>query len=149
VPPAAPALLLYTVGHSTRTVESLSDIVGSFHVAVIVDVRRFPTSRRWPWWSRESMEKTLPERGFSYVWLGDLLGGMRKGGYEAHMQSQAFRCGILEVRRLAGAGVTSLLCAEKDFRRCHRRFIADALVREGVKVFHIVEAGFAEPHPFF
>jgi len=95
------------------------------------------------------MEKALPERGLAYVWLGDMLGGMRKGGYEAHMQSPEFLRGIAEVRRLAGASVTSLLCAEKDFRRCHRRFIADALVHEGMKVFHIVEAGFAEPHPFF
>jgi uncharacterized protein (DUF488 family) len=147
--PATPADLIYTVGHSTRTIEVLTEIVGSFHVAVIVDVRRFPTSRRWPWWSRESMEKALPERGLVYVWLGDLLGGMRKGGYEAHMQSPDFLRGIQEVRRLAGASVTSLLCAEKDFRRCHRRFIADALVREGVKVLHIIEPGVAEQHPFF
>jgi len=95
------------------------------------------------------MEKTFPEKGLAYVWLGDLLGGMRRGGYEAYMRSPEFQRGILEVRRLAGASVTSLLCAEKDFRRCHRRFIADALVREGMKVFHIAEAGLAEPHPFF
>jgi uncharacterized protein (DUF488 family) len=148
-PDSQPAITIYTVGHSHRTVEELAALVQGWSVKVVADVRRFPASRRWPWWTRESMERDLAAMGLDYVWLGDLLGGLREGGYEAYMETAGFRQGIGKLIDLGRQRITAMLCAEKDYRQCHRRFIAGALAGEGVKVFHIVEPGLAEPHPWF
>ena len=140
---------IYTVGHSRRTVEELAALLAGWDVKAVADVRRFPASRRWPQWTRERMEKDLAAKGLDYLWLGDLLGGMREGGYEAYMKTAGFRQGIERLIDLGRRKSTALLCAEKDYRQCHRRFIASALAAEGVKVFHILEPGHAEPHPWF
>lgn len=95
------------------------------------------------------MEKDLPGFGLAYLWLGDLLGGMREGGYEAYMETSGFEKGIRRLTELGRRACTAALCAEKDYRQCHRRFIASALEGRGVKVFHILEPGLAEPHPWF
>jgi len=144
-----PSPAIYTVGHSRRTVEELAALLQGWGVKVVADVRRFPASKRWPWWSRERMEGDLTGFGLQYVWLGDLLGGMREGGYEAYMKTSGFDQGIGRLIELGRHGCTAALCAEKDYRRCHRRFIASALEGRGVKVFHILEPGLAEPHPWF
>jgi len=138
---------LYTVGHSNREPEQFVQLLENHGVHQIFDVRRFPTSKKYPHFRREAMEKSLPEAGIEYHYLGDLLGGYRTGGYERYMQTEDFRRGIDALLRLAKDGQAALMCAEMLYFKCHRRFIADYLVREeGVTVLHIVDEKRVVPH---
>jgi len=149
---------MYTIGHSTRTIDEFLRLMKEHGVAILVDVRRWPTSRRCPHFGRASLEASLREEGMRYVWLGGSLGGYREEGlgevspnkgwesdgfrnYADHALSEEFRMGLEEVRRLAEEGRAVLMCAEKHYWRCHRRIISDHLVVLGVPVAHIVESG--------
>ncbi|MET1128417.1 MAG: DUF488 domain-containing protein [Thermoproteota archaeon] len=140
---------IYTVGHSTRSINEFLDLLKSYGISVVVDVRRWPTSRKHPWFNREELEKALERRGIRYVWLGELLGGYREGGYESYMATESYRRGIeklLETVRRAD-GPVAIMCSEKLWFRCHRRFISDTLTSLGYKVIHILDVGRAQPHP--
>ncbi len=138
---------IYTVGHSTRTLEELVETLKSHGVEQVVDVRRFPTSRRMPWFQREHLARELPLKGVGYHWLGNLLGGYRRGGYPAYMETQEFQQGLETLERLASERPTAILCAELLWFRCHRRFIADALCHRGWQVIHLFDRRRAQPHP--
>ncbi len=132
---------IWSVGHSTRKLEELLDLLKFYKIKIVVDVRRFPSSKKYPWFCRESLERALKEEGLEYIWLGDRLGGYRKGGYENYMKSPEFASGIEELEKIASRDRTAFLCAEKLPFRCHRRFISDELVRRGWRVNHIIEKG--------
>ena len=68
---------LYTIGHSTRTLDELIEALRAHSIPTLVDIRSFPMSRRLPHFNRESLEKTLPAAGIHYVWMKE-LGGRRK-----------------------------------------------------------------------
>ncbi len=145
--PAPAPKRIFTVGHSTRTLEELAEVLKAHGVEQVVDVRRFPTSRRMPWFTREHLARTLPALGIAYHWLGDLLGGYRKGGYEAYMQTPAFREGLQRLEHLALQRPTAVMCAELLWFRCHRRFLADALCRRGWQVIHLYDTRRTQRHP--
>ena len=86
--------IVYTVGHSNRTLGEFISLLKQYRIAVIVDVRRFPTSRRVPWFKRELLMELLPVHGIGYIWLGELLGGFRPGGYEEYMKTEEYWHGI-------------------------------------------------------
>ncbi|HDJ27440.1 MAG TPA: DUF488 domain-containing protein [Aciduliprofundum sp.] len=129
----------YTVGHSNRTLEEFIAILERFGIQLVVDVRRFPTSRKYPHFNLESLKGALESRGIGYLWMGDRLGGYRKGGYRAFAATEEFRRAVEDLVRLSEGRVVAIMCAERLWFRCHRRFIADALVSMGHEVVHIVE----------
>ena len=152
-------MTVFTLGHSTRSEDELAAALVGHGVVQVADVRRFPGSRRHPQFAREELMRWLAGRGFEYVWIGETLGGFRappsgaRGGergtlahYDAYMTSPAFARGIATLERLATDQTTAILCAEADWSRCHRGRIADALVRRGVEVMHIVDSDKAEAH---
>jgi hypothetical protein len=132
---------IYSIGHSTRSFEELVELLKAFGIQALADVRRFPTSKKNPHFDREFLEEQLPSRGIEYFWLGDLLGGYRDGGYERYTETEGFRRGLFELEELAREKPTCFMCAEKLYFRCHRRFIADELVKRGWCVLHIIEPG--------
>ena len=149
---------IYTIGHSTRSFEELAALLREHGVGRLADIRRYPGSRRYPHFSREALERTLPERGIEYLHLPE-LGGRRKGGAESpntalrneqfrayadHMATEEFRSAV--DRLLALEGPTAVMCAEAVPWRCHRNLLSDDLVRRGVEVVHIVGRGEAKPH---
>jgi uncharacterized protein (DUF488 family) len=144
-----PGGLVYTIGHGDRRLGELVGILRRYGVAVVVDVRRWPVSRRWPWFSRLVLAEALPSRGLGYVWLGSLLGGYRRGGYEAYTCTRSYREGIERLEEVirAARGPVAVMCAERQWRRCHRRYIADTLAEKGYRVVHIVDLGVTEKHP--
>jgi uncharacterized protein (DUF488 family) len=144
-----PGRLVYTVGHGSRGLGELLGILRRYGVRVVVDVRRYPFSRRWPWWSRSVLAEYLPSRRIGYIWLGDLLGGRRAGGYEAYTATESYRRGIEALTAVieAARGPVAVFCAERLWRRCHRRYIADSLAEKGYRVVHILGLGETEPHP--
>lgn len=131
--------LIYTVGTSTRTAAEFLEVLAAFAVRAVADVRRFPASSRFPHFAREVLAASLRERGITYAWLGEDLGGYRSGGYGAYCQTEGFARGISRLEHLALSSATAILCAERLPWRCHRRFIASALRLQGWKVVHIVE----------
>jgi uncharacterized protein (DUF488 family) len=132
--------LIYTMGTSTRTLEEFLAILEVKRIKQIADVRSFPGSRRYPYFSREALAEALRKAGIGYFWLGAKLGGFRKGGYEAWMLGEDFAEGLAELEELARRAATVIICAEAVPWRCHRRYIGFALEDRGWDVIHIIDA---------
>jgi len=152
---------LYTIGHSTRTLEELIEALQAHSIEILVDIRSFPMSRRLPQFNRESLEKSLPEVGVKYLWMKE-LGGRRKKirddspniglrspsfrNYADYMLTNPFQQSVTELIKLAGQSRTAYMCAERVYFRCHRMLISDWLVAHGHEVLHIDGTGPAKPH---
>lgn len=137
---SASEVVLWTVGHSNRTVKYFLDLVKEHGIEVLVGIRRFPTSNV-EHFKREKMEKWLAEHGIEYVWMGEELGGYRRGGYNAYTKTEQFREGIVKLLELARHKMVCIMCLEPNPKYCHRRFISTYLERHGVKVVHILKKG--------
>ena len=154
---------MYTIGHSIRTLEEFIALLKEHEIEILVDVRRWPTSKRSPHFNRDNLEKAIAEEGLRYVWLGESLGGYRREGlgdespnkawrsggfrnYADHALSEDFKKGMEELLRLAETGRTVVMCAEKHYWRCHRMIISDHLTVRGQHVIHIVEKGKTREH---
>lgn len=131
---------VWTIGHSNRSVEKFLELLKEHEIQVLADVRRFPASKV-EHFKRELMEKWLPENGVEYVWLGEELGGYRRGGYEKHMRTKLFREGIRRLLEIAERKRVCIMCLEVNPRYCHRRFISAFLERKGVEVIHVIGRG--------
>jgi len=103
-----------------------------------VDIRRFPKSR-FEYFGKVALEKILKQKKIGYFYLGELLGGFRKGGYENYTKSDEFLEGIGKLKDLASKTTCAFMCAEKFPWRCHRRFVARKLNQDGFGVLHILE----------
>jgi uncharacterized protein (DUF488 family) len=152
---------LYTIGHSTRPLEQLLEALRAHAIQTLVDIRAFPMSRRLPQFNRESLEKSLPEAGIRYVWMG-ALGGYRKKtredsphiglrtasfrNYADYMLTAEFEHAMAELVALAEGSRTAYMCAERVYFRCHRMLVSDWLVVHGHEVLHIDGAGPVKPH---
>lgn len=143
---------LLTVGHGARTIEELISVLTGAGVQLLVDVRRFPGSRRNPHFSREALTQSLPAAGVTYEWRGEALGGRRKPhedsrhhawrndafrAYAGHIETEEFRTALDDLEARAASVRQAVMCAETLWWRCHRRLIADALVADGFEVTHI------------
>lgn len=131
---------MWTIGHSNRSIQTFIDLLKEHGVEVVVDVRRFPTSKI-EHFKREQMEQWLPEHGVGYVWLGEELGGYCRGGYRSHMHTKLFREGIQRLMEISKQKSACAMCMETNPRYCHRRFISQHLEKKGVKVSHILKKG--------
>jgi uncharacterized protein (DUF488 family) len=159
---AAVALTVWTIGHSTRTVDEFIQILRSSEIACLLDVRSFPGSRRYPQFNRTELSAALKNAGIEYRHLPS-LGGRRKAkadsqntawrnesfrAYADHMESEEFKRGVAELLELAQNKRTAIMCAEAVWWRCHRGLIADYLKSEQVEVVHLVDEVRTEAHPY-
>jgi uncharacterized protein (DUF488 family) len=146
---AAPEI--YTVGHSTRSLEQLLEILRAPGVQELVDIRSAPGSRRHPHFSAAALARSLPAAGVAYAHEPG-LGGFRRPhpdspnrgwthaafvGYADYMSTAEFASALARVQRSAGERIACLMCAEAQWWRCHRRLVADALVVRGWRVLHL------------
>jgi uncharacterized protein (DUF488 family) len=151
---------VFTVGHSTRPIEELLALLAEHEVRTLVDVRRFPGSRRHPQFSRDALAASLAGAGIQYVHEPD-LGGRRAvrpdsphtawrveafRGYADHMETPEFAAALDRLIQRAAGETVVILCAEAVPWRCHRRMISDALVARGLQVLHILGPNRADPH---
>ena len=130
-------MTFYSIGHSSLAADDFLSHLKRFRIALLADVRRYPGSRRHPQFDREALRSLLAAEAIEYLHLGTELGGFREGSYEEHMRTEDFRRGIAILRENAHREV-AFLCAEKNPWECHRRFIAEELIRQGLEVRHIV-----------
>jgi uncharacterized protein (DUF488 family) len=152
---------LYTIGHSTRALEDLTESLQAHQIHTLVDIRAFPMSRRLPQFNRESLEKSLLAIGIHYVWMKE-LGGYRKTirddspnvalrnpsfrNYADHMLTPEFETAARKLITLAEKSPTAYMCAERVYFRCHRMLVSDWLLAHGHEVLHIDGIGPAKPH---
>ncbi|MHC1635791.1 MAG: DUF488 domain-containing protein [Candidatus Methanospirareceae archaeon] len=129
---------IWTVGTSNRSLEEFLALLKLHNIEVIVDVRRFPVSK-YEHFRADKLKTSLENTGILYHHAQE-LGGYRKGGYKEYMKSEDFIRGIIFVERLASKKRVAIMCAEKLFFKCHRRYIADALKRRGNEIVHIIDA---------
>jgi len=151
---------VWTIGHSTRSLETLLGLLRAHGIERVADVRRFPRSRRHPHVNAETLARDLPAAGLAYRHLPG-LGGFRRPraesrntgwrnpsfrGYADYMETDEFAGHLATLLDEARAGRTAIMCAEAVPWRCHRSLISDALLARGVEVRHILGARAAEPH---
>jgi uncharacterized protein (DUF488 family) len=159
VPPNHPGKPVFTVGHGARSLEDFVDILSGAGVEVLVDIRRYPGSRRHPHFARESLAAFLPQQGIGYEWWGDAMGGRRSAAetslerhgawdneafraYASYMDGSEFQEALQRLMEVSEGREAAIMCAESLWWRCHRRLVADALVARGRPVLHL---GLGEP----
>jgi uncharacterized protein (DUF488 family) len=154
--------IIYTIGHSTRTLEEFIRLLSSFKIELVADVRSFPGSRKFPQYNKESLMQTLPRAGLIYQHFPG-LGGRRKTlkdskniawkseafrGFADYMDSDIFEAEIVQLQEIALNKVTVYMCSEAVWWRCHRSLISDYLKLKGWPVLHIMAENKAEEHPY-
>lgn len=153
---------IWTIGHSTRSIEDLITLLAAHNIEMVVDVRHFPGSRRYPQFGKERLARSLKANNIQYVHLPE-LGGRRRPkpdsrntawrnesfrGYADYMQTADFADGIKRLLDFAREKRAAIMCAEAVWWRCHRGLIADYLKANGHRVLHIQSASKSEEHPF-
>lgn len=153
---------IWTIGHSTHPIEKFIQMLKSFGITTLVDVRSLPGSRKFPQFDKEALEKSLPENEINYIHSIN-LGGRRKTskdskntgwrlasfrGYADYMETVPFLSAVTELETLASHDRVTYMCAEAVWWSCHRSLISDYLKFHGWTVFHIMEIGKAQEHPY-
>jgi uncharacterized protein (DUF488 family) len=156
---------IYTIGHSTRSIEQFLGLLQAHNIQELVDVRTVPQSRHNPQFGQEELAAALQQAGIGYMHLGK-LGGLRHSskdsvnlgwqnssfrGFADYMATPEFQQGLDELKAIAEKKRVVIMCAEAVPWRCHRSLIADALTTQGWQVLHIQSkktASLHEPTPF-
>lgn len=147
-------VLIYTIGHSSRSLEDFLAILREFRIESLADIRSFPGSRKFPHFGKDNLSNVLTGEGIRYVWLSGLGGrrrsspgfespnrGLENPGFRAYadyMGTPGFRDAIQKLMRLASESITTCMCAEAVYWRCHRRLLSDYLTALGFDVVHIL-----------
>jgi uncharacterized protein (DUF488 family) len=146
-------LLIYTIGHSDHTISAFVDLLHTFEIALLVDVRSQPYSRWTPQFNRDDLDYALQEAGIAYRGMGDSLGGRpsdpalydpgaERPDYERMTQTTTYQAGIATLVDLARAAQVAVMCSEGDYHHCHRNLlITQTLLERGVEVWHIQPDG--------
>jgi len=130
------SITVWTIGYDNRSIEAILKLLNKHQIKIVVDVRRFPTSKI-EHFKQESMKKWLRMYKIKYVWLGKELGGYRKGGYKKYMRTKIFKMGMRKLLNIAREKPTCIMCVEKNPKYCHRRFLSTYLEEKGTKIIHI------------
>ena len=153
---------LYTIGHSTRTIEEFLELLKSFDIKILADIRRLPGSRKFPQFDQDNLKRSLEENGIEYIYLED-LGGRRKPSassvntvwrnksfqaYADYMETKAFANGAAELADIATQKTTAIMCSEAVWWRCHRSMVSDYFKAKGWEVLHIMALGKVTEHPY-
>jgi len=153
--------VVWTIGHSTRSAEETVKILKAGEIRLIADVRRFPSSRRYPQFNQDAMMQWLMEAGVRYQHFLDLGGRRNKrlaespntawrveafNAYADYMQSAEFLAALDQLIAVAHETPTAIMCSEALPQKCHRRLISDALVIRGWRVRHLLSPKRIDDH---
>ena len=152
-------MIVWTIGHSTRSIEELVSLLRRDEITHLVDIRRFPGSRRYPHFDRDALAAHLRAIGIEYTHMPE-LGGRRRprpdasptawrnegfAGYADYMRTPEFHGALDQLQDLARGCRVAIMCSEAVPWRCHRTLVSDALAARGVEVRHIMDAK-TSPH---
>ncbi|HYA60577.1 MAG TPA: DUF488 domain-containing protein [Candidatus Acidoferrum sp.] len=156
------SLRIFSIGHSNRTLQQLLEVLLTYDIEAVSDVRSVPSSRANPHFNKEVLDVVLPRSGIEYEWMGKGLGGFRhrsleqspnagwkvKGfrNYADYALSDDFSEALSKLEMLAEKRRTAYMCAELLYTRCHRRIISDYLTVRGWEVVHIIDHSHAMVH---
>lgn len=153
---------IWTIGHSTRTLDEFIEMLESFSIKTVVDVRSMPGSNKFPQYNQQALQKSLQDRKIDYKYC-ETLGGRRKPNpaskntiwrnksfraYADYMETEDFADALEKLENLAAKSAAAIMCAEAVWWRCHRSMIADALKANGWKVMHIMNENKTTEHPY-
>lgn len=152
---------LFTIGHSTHPIETFIGLLSAHRIAMLVDVRSYPSSRRWPQFNQAELQRSLEQAGVAYRWA-KALGGRRSSkrsdsphsawehpafrAYADYAETVEFANGLSELMQAAREARTVIMCSEGLWWRCHRRIIADHLTVRGWEVAHVMPVGKLAAH---
>ena len=153
---------MWTIGHSTLPIDAFLEHLAAHSVSALANVRRFPSSRRYPQFNQEALDAVLAGAGVQYVAFQDLGGrrtprpdsphtGWRNAsfrGYADYLDTPEARAALDRLLALARPHRTAVMCAEALWWRCHRSLIADNFTAAGHAVLHIGSDGVATPHSY-
>ena len=153
--------LIFTIGHSTHSLERFLELLGMHGVEALADVRSFPSSRRWPHFNQSALRESMAGAGIEYHWI-QKLGGRRSGtrpdsphvawhhpafrSYADYADGADFQAGLDELTALARPARCAYMCSEGLWWKCHRRLISDRLLLAGWQVTHILPDGRLSAH---
>lgn len=154
--------IIYTIGHSTRSTEEFINLLQSFNIKLIADIRSYPGSKRYPHFNKETLQQTLPAHQIIYQHFPG-LGGRRKAsknskniawkneafrGYADYMETDNFKDAIILLEEIAVQQLTAYMCSEAVWWRCHRSMVSDYFKWKGWQVFHIMGPNTMQQHPY-
>lgn len=154
------SLKVFTIGHSTRSLQEFVSILDAYSIRLIVDVRTAPHSRHNPQFNKETLPENLKAAGIRYLHMPE-LGGLRRTqadsvnlawenksfrGYADYMQTKEFHENLLKLVALARENRLAIMCAEAVPWRCHRNLLSDALVVRRISVTHILTESSSTNH---
>jgi uncharacterized protein (DUF488 family) len=153
---------IWTIGHSTRTIETFISMLQSFDISFLADIRNYPGSKRYPQYNKENLEQSLKDNNITYQHFKE-LGGRRKPvvnsintawrnsafrGYADYMEAETFQRSAEELQHVAEKYRTVYMCSEAVWWSCHRSLLSDYLKIRDWNVYHIMDVGKATEHPF-
>ena len=153
---------IYSIGHSTHSIEEFLNMLRSFDIKIIADIRSMPGSRKFPQFDMEKIKISLNEIGIQYIHMAD-LGGRRKmkkesknnrwnnnsfKGYADYMETKEFENAIVKLEHIALDHPTAYMCSEAVWWRCHRSMVSDFLKAKGWTILHIMATGKVQEHKF-
>lgn len=153
---------IFTIGHSNHPFEEFLEMLKAFEIETLVDIRRYPGSRKYPHFNKDHLEKSLPEKEIQYLHYED-LGGRRKvkpdshntawrldsfRGYADYMETDSFKKAIEKLETLAKEKRVAYMCSEAVWWSCHRSLVSDYLKNEGWNVQHIMSKTKSNEHPY-
>jgi uncharacterized protein (DUF488 family) len=145
--PTSPPKTIYTIGHSNQAIDSLLEMLRSFGIQLLADVRSYPASRLWPQFNKDALQHSLTQADIAYLHMPSLGGKSTQGMSYSNMRSDSFENAINELQQIARETTVAYMCAEADWQHCHRSHISDYLKARGWQVNHIQDTGVFTPHP--
>ncbi len=154
---------LFSIGHSNQPIDRFLGLLAQHRIEALVDIRRFPGSRKYPHWNQQNLAASLQEAGIEYHWM-EALGGRRRSkkagpaspnlglrnegfrSYADYMLTEEFHQAAGKLLEIAARKRTAMMCAEAVYWRCHRRLVNDFLLANHVAVQHIFPNGEVRPH---
>ena len=153
---------IFTIGHSNLPFEQFVSLLKEHKIGLVADIRRYPSSRKFPHFNRSILYERLADEGIDYQWF-EALGGRRHTSknetspntgltspgfrnYADYMATEKFRSAVQRLLSVAEGSRTAVMCAEKLYWKCHRRILSDYLVSQGIEVVHIISPGESLSH---
>ncbi|HZJ18910.1 MAG TPA: DUF488 domain-containing protein [Pricia sp.] len=153
---------IWTIGHSTRSLDEFVEMLKSFQIALVADIRRFPGSKKYTHFNQDNLRISLRENNIEYIHF-EALAGRRKArpdsvntawrnvsfqGYADYMETREFMVAMAKLEAAASKRRTAYMCSEAVWWRCHRSMVSDILKFQGWKVNHIMGVGKQTEHPY-